>query len=109
MENIINKIIEIDKVADDRLKNAYKEKDDIIENAKIEAEKIKTSLLMDAQKRIDEVEAQNKAEYNVKIAELDKINQEEISKIEQQCSTRCKEVERSLIKVIVGEYFERFI
>ena len=62
MENIINKIIEIDKVADDRLKNAYKEKDDIIENAKIEAEKIKTSLLMDAQKRIDEVEAQNKAE-----------------------------------------------
>lgn len=109
MGNIINKIIEIDKIADERLKNAYKEKDEIIENAKVEAEKIKMSLLNDAEKRIEEIENQNKAEVNMKIAELGKSSQDEIDKMKEQCSVRCKEIEKNLIKVIVGEYFERFI
>ena len=60
MESVINKIIDIDRQASDRLNEAKKKKDSIIEGTAAECDEIKKQLLNSAEKRIAEIESKYK-------------------------------------------------
>jgi|InofroStandDraft_1065614.scaffolds.fasta_scaffold00780_33 vacuolar-type H+-ATPase subunit H len=103
MESVINKIIDIDRQASDRLNEAKKKKDSIIEGTAAECDEIKKQLLNSAEKRIAEIEQINKSEFDMLAAEIEskyKQKQEEMYDFFEKNHTS---IEESIFAEIVGE------
>lgn len=103
MESVVNRIIDIDRKASDRLNEAQKKKDSIIEGTAAECSEIKKQLLNSAEKRIAEVEQINKAEFDALSAEIEcryKQKQEEMYDFFEKNHTL---IEESIFAEIVGE------
>ena len=83
MESFINKIIEIDKLADERLKQSAQKKKELLADAEKECAELAKKLMTDADKRIEEVEEFNRADCDLKIAELEKHYEEENMSIDE--------------------------
>lgn len=106
MENLVNKIIEIDRMADSRINTARKQSRDMLKNSDEQCKKIVRDIEAAAEKRIAEIENINKSEYDLKAAALDeKISNE---KEEMDCYFRDHhiEIEKKIFAEIVGEQFE---
>ena len=55
MESLVNKIIEIDRMADGRINDAKKQSEDILKSAEEKCKKIREDITAAAEKRIAEI------------------------------------------------------
>ena len=63
MESVINRIIEIDKNATERINSASEKRNQIIEDTKKQCMEIRTKIERDADMRISQIEDFNKSEF----------------------------------------------
>jgi len=103
MESVVNKIIEIDKKANDRIAEAAESKKTILQQAEQQSNELKEKLGRDADKRIAEIENINKAEFDVQTAELEKQFNEETSKMDAFFESNHLKIEEEIFAEIVGE------
>ena len=80
MDEIINKILDIDRQAEERLLQAEKDKTKILNEAKLQEMEIKENCILRADDRIEKVESSEKKsaekitlEMKAKMADLDKL------------------------------------
>lgn len=103
MESVVNRIIDIDRQASDRLNEAQKKKNSIIEGTAAECDEIKKQLSASAEKRIAEIEQINKSEFDMLAAEIEskyKQKKEEMYDFFEKYHTS---IEESIFAEIVGE------
>ena len=101
MESLVNKIIEIDRMADGRINDAKKQSEDILKSAEEKCKKIREDITAAAEKRIAEIESINKSDYESKISVLNKkIN------LEKERMDSFFENQKSIFSEIVGEQIE---
>ena len=74
MESVINRIIEIDKNATERINSASEKRNQIIEDTKKQCMEIRTKIERDADMRISQIEDFNKSEFEKEVSELEKKN-----------------------------------
>ena len=103
MENVVNKIIEIDREADNRLNMALENKKKLIDSACVEAEKIKKKLLDEADARIAEVEAERRAESDSKISKLRADSEARLKAMDEAFENKRDIIEQSIYMRTVGE------
>lgn len=72
MESVINRIIEIDKNATERINSASEKRNQIIEDTKKQCMEIRTKIERDADMRISQIEDFNKSEFEKEVSELEK-------------------------------------
>ena len=72
MESVINRIIEIDKNATERINSASEKRNQIIEDTKKQCMEIRTKIERDADMRISQIEDFNKSEFERKFQSLKK-------------------------------------
>ncbi len=106
MENIVNKIIDIDRRADKRLSEARKMKEDMLSDITAECDKMRKTLSADADKRIAEVEKINRAELNASTAELEKEYRRELEEMNGYFDLNHVSIEDEIFNKIVGEQVE---
>ena len=82
MENLINRILEIDEDAKKKLDNAYKKKSDILCAAEKQEDQIKEDVLKRVNGRVEKVEEFEQSNADEKLAELAKKTAEEISALD---------------------------
>jgi len=82
MENIVNKIISIDKEADERLINADNESKKILNASEKEAQDLKDDIDSKAQERIQEI---------IRFHQLE--TDKELKKIEDDCMSKIKQLD----------------
>ena len=70
MESVINRIIEIDKNATERINSASEKRNQIIEDTKKQCMEIRTKIERDADMRISQIEDFNKSEFEKEVSEL---------------------------------------
>ncbi|MDD6825587.1 MAG: hypothetical protein PUE12_05665 [Oscillospiraceae bacterium] len=106
MENIINKIIDIDRMAEKRLSDAETESQNLIAKSEREAADLKENLRSAAEKRISEVRDFHKNETE---AELNRIRSEcdaKIKELDEAYENKHFSIEESIYRTIVGESVE---
>ncbi|MGN1481066.1 hypothetical protein [Porcipelethomonas sp.] len=103
MESVVNRIIEIDRSADERMSAAAEKEKQILKEADEESSKIKKKLLCDAQDRISQVKAFNKSEFEKDTAELEEKYQEEIAALDAFYKNNHEKIEQEIFAEIVGE------
>ena len=106
MENIINKIIDIDRMAEKRLSDAETESQNLIAKSEREAADLKENLRSAAEKRISEVRDFHKNETE---AELNRIRSEcdaKIKELDEAYENKHLSIEESIYRTIVGESVE---
>ena len=72
MERLVNRIIEIDRMADGRINDAKKQSEDILKSAEEKCKKNREDITAAAEKRIAEIESINKTDNESKISVLNK-------------------------------------
>lgn len=72
MESVINRIIEIDKNATERINSASEKRNQIIEDTKKQCMEIRTKIERDADMRISQIEDFNKSEFEKEFQSLKK-------------------------------------
>ena len=70
MESVINRIIEIDKNATERINSASEKRNQIIEDTKKQCMEIRTKIERDADMRISQIEDFNKSEFENEVSEI---------------------------------------
>lgn len=103
MESVINRIIEIDRNATERINSANEKKKQIIEDIKNQCMELKLKIENDAENRISQIEALNKSEYEMESAELEKKFNDEINEMNTFYEQNHKIIEREIFAEIVGE------
>ena len=103
MENVINRILEIDKEARDRLDEAEKQKKQIFVEAKLEEAKIKEDHIKRADARILEVDATEKKFADEEMEKLEKVKLEQISKLDAIYEQNHISWEQDIFQRIVGD------
>lgn len=103
MESVINRIIEIDRNATERINSANEKKKQIIEDIKNQCREIKLKIESDAENRISQIEDFNKSEYEMESAELEKKFNDEINEMNTFYEQNHKIIEREIFAEIVGE------
>lgn len=81
MESVINRIIEIDKNATERINSASEKRNQIIEDTKKQCMEIRTKIERDADMRISQIEDFNKSEFEKEVSELEKKFNDEINEM----------------------------
>ena len=81
MESVINRIIEIDKNATERINSASEKRNQIIEDTKKQCMEIRTKIERDADMRISQIEDFNKSEFEEEVSELEKKFNDEINEM----------------------------
>lgn len=103
MESVINKIIEIDCMADSRLNDAQKQHNEILSKADAKSRSLISSINSAAEKRISEIEKINKSDYDSKVAMLEekyKLEKNSMSNVFEQNHIK---IEDMIFSEIVGE------
>lgn len=103
MESVINRIIEIDRNATERINSANEKKKQIIEDIKNQCRELKLKIESDAENRISQIEDLNKSEYEMESAELEKKFNDEINEMNTFYEQNHKIIEREIFAEIVGE------
>lgn len=103
MESVINRIIEIDRNATERINSASEKKKQILDDIKNQCSELKLKIENDAEKRISKIEDLNKSEYEMKTAELEKKFNDEINEMNTFYEQNHKIIEREIFAEIVGE------
>ncbi len=103
MESIINKIIEIDRLAEERLNLAEVKKKEIFENAKKECFDLEKKLRHDADMRISEIEKINKRDYDALSESLSKKYSDEMNNMDRYYESHHEIIENRIFSEIVGE------
>ena len=103
MENIIKKIIEIDRLAEERLSQAENKKSEIAVKAKDECIRLEKKLSQDADKRIAEIEKINKAEFEKLSEDLSKKYADKMQNMDTYFEKNHERIENKIFSEIVGE------
>lgn len=103
MESVINRIIEIDANATERINSAAEKKNNIIENTKKLCTEMKGRIDSDADKRISQIEAFNKSEFEKEVSELEKKFNDEINEMNAFYEHNHERMEKEIFAEIVGE------
>lgn len=103
MESVINRIIEIDRNATERINSANEKKKQIIEDIKNQCRELQLKIESDAENRISQIEDLNKSEYEMESAELEKKFNDEINEMNTFYEQNHKIIEREIFAEIVGE------
>lgn len=103
MENIVDKIIQIDRNADERLIEAKEKQKKIIADSDEEITKLKERLSGEAEKRISEVSALHKKETSEAVEKLNKKCEEDLSVLDNAFRQKHEEIENSIFRSIAGE------
>ena len=100
MESVINRIIEIDKNATERINSASEKRNQIIEDTKKQCMEIRTKIERDADMRISQIEDFNKSEFEKEVSELEKKFNDEINAFYDY---NHETIEKEILAEIVGE------
>lgn len=103
MENLVNKIIEIDSMADQRLCDAESASEKLRENTEREAAGLKEDLRIKAEKRMSEIRKFHQDETREILAGIDKECNEKISQLDEAFNKQHLSIEDSIFRAIVGE------
>lgn len=103
MENVINRIIEIDRQAEKKLNEAEKIKADMLEKAKEDVVKLQQQLKGNASSRIEKVEQFHKNDCETAVAELKERCKKDIEAMDKAFAETHTEIENALFKEIAGE------
>lgn len=103
MESVINRIIDIDRCASERISDAKKRETEILEGTAGECAKITKELSAAADQRIAEVEKINKAHFELLSAELEKAYEQEIEEMDGCFESSHISIENAIFAEIVGE------
>ena len=103
MESVINRIIEIDKNATERINSASEKRNQIIEDTKKQCMEIRTKIERDADMRITQIEDFNKSEFEKEVSELEKKFNDEINEMNAFYDYNDETIEKEILAEIVGE------
>lgn len=103
MESVVNKIIEIDRMADSRINDARKRSDEILSETEEKCRKLRNDICTAADKRIAEIEEINRSDFDFKVSELEKKYSTEKLEMDSFFDSRHTEIENSIFAEIVGE------
>lgn len=103
MESIINKIIEIDRLAEERLNRAEIRKKEIFKDAQRECRDLEKKLRHDAEMRISEIEKINKRDYDNLSESLSKKYSDEMNSMDRYYESHHEIIENRIFLEIVGE------
>ena len=103
MESVINRIIEIDKNATERINSASEKRNQIIEDTKKQCMEIRTKIERDADMRISQIEDFNKSEFEKEVSELEKKFNDEINEMNAFYDYNHETIENEILAEIVGE------
>ncbi len=103
MESVINRIIEIDKNATERINSASEKRNQIIEDTKKQCMEIRTKIERDADMRISQIEDFNKSEFEKEVSELEKKFNDEINEMNAFYDYNHETIEKERLAEIVGE------
>ena len=103
VENIINRILEIDKQACERIESAEKQKKQIFSDAKVEEAQIRDEHLKKANIKIDEYDQQQKLIADEKIAKIEEEKLKKISDLQSIYDNNHSSWEQDIFQRIVGE------
>ncbi|MCQ2464073.1 MAG: hypothetical protein MJ095_00660 [Oscillospiraceae bacterium] len=102
MENLVNKIIEIDSQADQRLCDAESEGRELIEKSEKEAEELKESLRVRAEKRMNLIRDFHKNETEEALSRINGDCSEKIKELDEIFENQHLSIEESIFHTIVG-------
>lgn len=88
MENIINSILEIEQSGREKLDNAFREKNQIIADAKAEEERIINSRLEEIDKHLKEIEEKEKESADCQLTVIEENMKKEISHLDKVFSEK---------------------
>ncbi|MCM1227041.1 MAG: hypothetical protein NC320_06385 [Clostridium sp.] len=103
MENLVNKIIEIDRMADSRIVEAQKSSRKILSDTETKCVSLKRDISYAADKRITEIEKINKTDFDMKIAKLEKKYADEKMNMDRFFDFSHLDIENKIFAEIVGE------
>ena len=102
MEDLINRILEIDENARKRLQKAYDEKAHTINSAEKQEEDIRTEVLKRVDGRLEKVEEVEKATADEKIEIIQKDKENLISMLDDKYNANHKNWEENIINNIIS-------
>lgn len=100
---IVNRIIEIDRLAESRISDAKKRSEEIIIGAQKDSETLKSDISAAAQKRMKEIEIINKNDFDSQVAELERKHDLEKKQMDSFFESNHEKIEDSIFAEIVGE------
>ncbi|MGN0621013.1 MAG: hypothetical protein ACI4I9_04015 [Porcipelethomonas sp.] len=103
MENIVNRIVDIDRQADEKIAQARKKCDEMLEGISSECEKIKRELSDAADRRIAEVEKINRSELEASASELEREYSQELMEMDNFFEKNHFVIENAIFAETVGE------
>lgn len=103
MDNVISRIIEIDRIADEKVTQAQKDYNQYIEHAKSDAQELEQEMLRQAQKVIDYIESVNKLESEQHSKAAKEKYSAEITKLNDYYTLEHQKIENDIFSEIVGE------
>lgn len=103
MESVVNKIIEIDRMADSRINDARKRSEEILSETDEKCRKLRNDICIAADKQVAEIENVNKSDFDLKVAGLEKKYAMEKQEMDSFFDSRHTEIENSIFAEIVGE------
>ncbi len=107
MESIVDKIIEIDRMADSRINDARKKSDEILNAAEEKCRRLKNDIASGADKRIAEVEEINRLEYEKESEKLHKEYETRKNEMDSFFEANHADIEKNIFSEIVGEECEK--
>ncbi len=102
MDNIINKILEIDRQSDEKIEAARKQSEDIKKQADSEGEKIRLDCIERADKRIEKVEENEKKHAEETISGLNAEKQSKIDALDKLFNESHDNWKNEIVKSIIG-------
>lgn len=103
LDDIINRILNIDKEAEGRIVKAEQDKASILKGAKLKEIKLKDDCIFRADNRIDKVEKTEKANADVEIAKYNQQTEEKNKKFDELFAENGKQWKDEIVNRIVGE------
>ena len=102
METIVNRIIEIDRQADEKLAAADTEQRQLLADAKAKAARRRDEILADADRQIAERKAQETAALEQKRAALLQQQEDAVRRLDQTFAAQRDQLEEDLFHAILG-------
>lgn len=103
MENLVNKIIEIDSMADQRLCDAESASEKLKENTEREAASLKEDLRKKAENRMSEIRKFHKDETQEILTRINHECNAKINQLDDAFEKQHLSIEDSIFRAIVGE------
>lgn len=102
MENVINRILEIDEKARMMIAEAEKKKQNILNEAHENEQQVKDNFVNKSQEKISKVDEVHKLESNEQIAGIENEKRLKIEKLDKLYADKHAEWEAQILKSIVG-------